>query len=96
MAFGPHLDGASDTEPTCQETLEAHVQSLSWEDPLEKSMATHSSILAGRIPRTKGPGGLQFRVAKSRTQLSDLAQHRTPPPPPPRKDADWLPREQAR
>ena len=34
-------------------------QSLSWEDPLEKGMVTHSSILAWRIPRTEEPGGLQ-------------------------------------
>ena len=35
------------------------VQSLGWEDPLEKGMATHSSILAWRIPWTEEPGGLQ-------------------------------------
>ena len=35
------------------------VQSLGQEDPLEKEMATHSSILAWRIPWTEGPGGLQ-------------------------------------
>ena len=51
---------------------ETWVQSLGWEDPLEKGMATHSSILAWRIPRTEEPGGLQAHgVAKSRTQLSD-------------------------
>ena len=33
------------------------VQSLGWEDALEKEMATHSSILAWRIPRTEEPGG---------------------------------------
>ena len=38
---------------------EARVQSLSWEDPLEKEMATHSSILAWRIPWREEPGGLQ-------------------------------------
>ena len=38
---------------------ETKVQSLSWEDPLEKGMTTHSSILAWRIPRTEEPGGLQ-------------------------------------
>ena len=38
---------------------EARVQSLGWEDPLEKEMATHSSILAWRIPWTKEPGRLQ-------------------------------------
>ena len=40
-----------------QETL---VRSLGREDPLEKEMATHSSILAWRIPWTEEPGGLQF------------------------------------
>ena len=39
---------------------EASVQSLGWEDPLEEGMATHSSILAQRIPWTEEPGGLQF------------------------------------
>ena len=38
---------------------EAWVRSLGWEDPLEKRMATHSSILAWRIPWTEEPGGLQ-------------------------------------
>ena len=42
--------------PAMQETW---VQSLGWEDPLEKGMATHSSILAWRIPWTEEPGGLQ-------------------------------------
>ena len=37
---------------------ETQVRSLSWEDPLEKEMATHSSILAWRIPWTEEPGGL--------------------------------------
>ena len=38
---------------------ETQVQSLSWEDPLEKAMATHSSTPAWRIPWTEEPGGLQ-------------------------------------
>ena len=38
---------------------ETWVQSLGWEDPLEKEMATHSSILAWRMPWTEEPGGLQ-------------------------------------
>ena len=42
--------------PAMQET---RVQSLSWDDPLEKKMATHSSILAEEIPWTEEPGGLQ-------------------------------------
>ena len=42
--------------PAMQET---RVQSLGWEDPLEKGMATHSNVLAWRIPWTEEPGGLQ-------------------------------------
>ena len=42
-----------------QETQETRVRSLSWEDPLEKGMATHSSILAGKIPWTEETDGLQ-------------------------------------
>ena len=38
---------------------ETWVQSLGWEDPLEKETATHSSTLAWRIPWTEEPGGLQ-------------------------------------
>ena len=38
---------------------ETWVQFLGWEDPLEKEMATHSSILAWRIPSTKKPGRLE-------------------------------------
>ena len=38
---------------------ETWVQFLDWEDPLEEGMATHSSILAWRIPWTEEPGGLQ-------------------------------------
>ena len=45
--------------PAMQETQETLVQSLVREDPLEKEMATHSSILAWEIPWTEEPGGLQ-------------------------------------
>ena len=38
---------------------ETQVRSLGWEDPLEEEMATHSSVLAWRIPWTEEPGGLQ-------------------------------------
>ena len=41
-----------------QETEEVWVQSLGWEDPLEKEMATHSTVLAWEIPWTEEPGGL--------------------------------------
>ena len=52
---------ASGKEPrlTMQETQETWVRSLSWEDLLEKEKATHSSILAWRIPWTEELGGLQ-------------------------------------
>ena len=43
-----------------QEMQKTWVQSLGPEDPLEEEMATHSSILALRIPWTEEPGGLQF------------------------------------
>ena len=50
---------------------ETWVQFLGWEDPLEKEMATHSSILAWRIPWTVEPGRLQSMSHKSWTRLSD-------------------------
>ena len=55
--------------PAMQETW---VGSLGWEDPLEKGKATHSTILAWRIPWTEEPCWLQsMGVTKSWTQLSD-------------------------
>ena len=45
--------------PAVQEMLETRVQSLDQEDPLEKGMATYSSVLAWRIPWTEEPGELQ-------------------------------------
>ena len=52
---------------------ETQVQSLGWEDPLEKGMATQSSILAWEIPWTEESGKLQSieRVAESLTRMSD-------------------------
>ena len=44
---------------------ETQVQSLGQENPLEKGMSTHSSILAWRIPWTKEPGGLQYMELQS-------------------------------
>ena len=56
------LDRGSDSKGSAiQETW---VQSLGQEDPLEKGMSTHSSILAWRIPWTKEPGRLQFIVSQ--------------------------------
>ena len=55
--------------PAMQETC---VRSLNWEDALEKEMATHSSILAWRIPMDRGAWQTTVhRVTKSQTQLSD-------------------------
>ena len=56
--------------PTMQDT---RVRSLDWKNPLEKEMATHSSILAWRIPWTEEPGRLHtvHGAGKSRTQLND-------------------------
>ena len=50
---------------------ETQFQSLGWEDPLEKEVAIHSSILAWEIPWTEEPGGLQsMESQKSQTQLT--------------------------
>jgi len=56
-----------------QKTQEMHVQPLAWEDPLEKDMATHPSILAWKMPRTEEPGGLQ----STGSQGSDLTERLT-------------------
>ena len=53
--------------PAKQETQEMWAQSLGQEDPLEKEMATHSSILAWEIPWTEEPGGLQSMGSQSQT-----------------------------
>ena len=52
--MGPAV-GSDSKESACNAGIQ--VQSLGWEDPLEKGMATHSSILAWRIPWTEDPGG---------------------------------------
>ena len=49
---------------------ETQVQSLDWEDPLEKGMTTHSRILAWRIPWTEKPDRLQSTGSQSQTRLS--------------------------
>ena len=50
--------------------LETQVLSLDGEDPLEEEMATHASILAGRIKLTEEPGGLQSKGPQSQSWLS--------------------------
>ena len=66
MTPKPDLDGSLHSPSLVAQTLknlpamqEIQVQSLGWEDLLEKEMATHSSILAWKIPWTEEPGGLQ-------------------------------------
>ena len=49
------------------------VQSLGQEDPLEESKATHSSILAWRIPLTEEPGGPKSTELQSQTRLKQLS-----------------------
>ena len=60
LALSRGLPGSSAIKnlPTMQELQETQVWSLSQEDPLEQGMATHSSVLAWRIPWTEEPGGL--------------------------------------
>ena len=56
---------------------DTRVQSLGWEDPLEKEMATHSSALAWEIPWTEESGGLQSMGSQRVRQDLATEQHRT-------------------
>ena len=56
--------------PAMQETQETWVQSLSWKDPLEEEMATHSNILAWEIPWTEEPGGLQSMGSQKKSDMT--------------------------
>ena len=58
--------------PAVQEMWETQVRSLGQEDPLEKEMATHSSILTRRIPWVEEPGRLQSTGFQSQTQLNNF------------------------
>ena len=57
------------------ETLEMLVRSLGREDPLEAGMATHSGVLAWRIPRTEEPGGLRPWGCKGLDMTEQLPFH---------------------
>ena len=61
----PGVELVSLTSPALQEKQEMGVPSLGWEDPLEKGMTTHSSILAWGIPWIEKPSGLQFMGSQS-------------------------------
>ena len=63
------------TLPAMQEVQETWIPSLGQEDPLEKEMATHSSILAWKIPWTEEPGGLQSLESQNQTCLSMHGQY---------------------
>ena len=58
-----------------QERQEIQVQYLGWEDSLENGMATHSSILAWRIPWTEEPGGLQSTGSQELNTTEQLSHH---------------------
>ena len=63
----PEVSNASLVAETVKSFLamwETQVQSLAWEDPLEKEISTHSSILAWEVPWTEEPGGLQSMGSK--------------------------------
>ena len=53
---------------------EMQVQLLDWEDPLEKEIATHSSILAGKIPWTEDPGSYSPRGLKE-SDMTEATEH---------------------
>ena len=60
-------------EPTCRcrKHKETQVHPLGWEDPLEEDMATHSSILAWRIPWAEEPGSPQGRKELDMTEVNE-------------------------
>ena len=60
--------------PAMQKLQETQVGSLGQEDPLEKSMATHSSILAWEVLQSEEPGGPQSDL-QSQTRLKQLSAH---------------------
>ena len=79
-----HLLGASLVAQTVKNPSamwETWVQSLGWEDPLEEGMATHSSMLAWRIPMDRRAWRATVHgVSESQTRPSDSAQHSASPP----------------
>ena len=59
MILGQHISMVAQTVKRLSTMQETQVQSLGWEDPLEKEMAIHSSTIAWKIPWTEKPGRLQ-------------------------------------
>ena len=66
-SYDSSKDFPVDSDNSLPTIWETQIQSLGWEDPLEKGMTTHSNILAWRIPGTEEPGGLQSVGSQSRT-----------------------------
>ena len=64
LSIAPLASLVAQTVKNLPAMRETWIQSLDWEDLLEKGMATHSSILAWRIPWTEEPGGLQLMVSQ--------------------------------
>ena len=62
---GSNILLVAQTVKSLPEMQETQVQSLGWEDPLKKEMATHSSILAWKIPWMEEPGRLQSMESQS-------------------------------
>ena len=92
------LPGWCDGKRIHQPTQEIQVLSLGWEDLLEKEMATHSSILARRIPWTEDSGGLQSMGSQKRqTRLSthmcllEVGGTCSPQAPTPTKQFEFVP-----
>ena len=73
--LGLPCDSRVKNSPAVQGAQEMGVQSLGWGESLEEGMATHSSILAWRIPWTEEPGGLQSMGSQSPTRLSVSTEH---------------------
>ena len=69
-----YLSGKEKKKKTCLPRQKTQVQSLDWEDSMEEEMATHTTILAWKIPWTEEPGGLQFMG--SQRVRHDLANKR--------------------
>ena len=78
MGFPGHSVGKECTHPAMLEIQETWVRSLAQEEPLEEGIATHSSVLAWRLPWTEEPGGLQcMESQRIRHSWSDWARVHT-------------------
>ena len=74
MELGFPRDSEVKNLPAVQETREGQAWSLGWEHPLEKGMASQSSILAWRIPLTGEPGGLQS-MERDELDTTEVTEH---------------------